>query len=292
MVFHRVPEFERLVVFGLTGKYAGIRGPGLVYIPPGYKVVERIDLREVVDDVQPQDCITKDNVPVSLNPIVFYKVVDPEKRVLNIRNAQEAIISIARTTLRAVVGDMELADVIAKREQIASQLKVRLAEEAERWGTHVTTVEIAELKLQPEVETAMGRRKAEVEEAEARRRATILKAEGEREAAKAEKEALVIRAEAEKSAAITKAEGEKQAQILHAEGISMYYQKLAELGKGAEIALQFENIAALKKFGESQNAKLVIIPSEMRGLTSGELGGLAQLRWAEAAIPEKEEKKE
>ncbi|HEX77188.1 MAG TPA: paraslipin [Dehalococcoidia bacterium] len=292
MGFHRVPQFERLVVFTMTGKYGGIRGPGFVYIPPGYKVVERIDLREIVKDMPDQHCITRDNVVVTIDPIVFYKVVDPEKKVLSIQNAEEGIRNVARTTLRAVVGDMEFADVIAKREQIAAQLKVRLAEEAGRWGIDVTTVEIAEVKTDRIVEEAMARRKAEIEQAEAERRATILKAEAEKEAAQAEREALLIRAEAEKNAAIAKAEGEKQAQILHAEGISIYYQKLAELGQGAETALRFESIAALKKFGESENAKLVIIPSEMRGLTSGELGGLAQLRWAEAGIPEKPEKKE
>jgi len=289
MGFHRVPEFERLVVFTLSGKYGGTRGPGFVYIPPGQKIVARIDLREIVRDIPNQECITKDNVPVTINPIVFYKVVDPEKTVLSIKDAEAGILSLARTTLRAVVGDLDLSEVIAKREQLAAQLKIRLAAEAERWGIDVTTVEVAELKLQPEVETAMARRKAEVEQAEAERRSTILKAEAKKEAAQAEKEAMLIRADAEKNAAIAKAEGERQAQILYAEGMSIYYQKLVELGKGAETVLRFESIAALKKFGESENAKLVIIPSEMRGLTSGELGGLAQLRWAEGGIPEKKE---
>ena len=289
MSFYRVPQFERLVVFGLSGKYRGVREPGFTFIPPGQQVVARIDLREVVKDVPDQACITKDNVPVLVNPIVFYKIVEPEKTVLSIQDAEAGILSITRTTLRAVIGDMELAEVISKREQLATQLKVRLAAEAERWGIDVTTVEIAELKLQPEVEAAMARRKAEVEQAEAERSATILKANAEKEAAQAKKEAVLIGAEAEKNAAIAKAEGERQAQILHAEGLSIYYKKLVELGKGAETVLKFESIAALKKFGESENAKLVIIPSEMRGLTSGELGGLAQLRWAEAGIPEKKE---
>ncbi len=286
MFFYRLPEYERLIVFGISGKFAGLMGPGFVFVPPGQKAVGRIDLREKVKDIPDQECITKDNVPVSINPIVFYKYVEPKKAILEIAGAEKGIFSLARTTLRAVVGDMELSDVIAKREEVAIQLRQRLAAATERWGIEVTTVEIADLRLQPEVEQAMSRRKADIEIAEAERSWTILKAQAKKEAARAEAEARIIRADAEKQATISQAEAEKQTLILQAEGRRAQYQLLTELGAGADIVLQFESIAATKSFGASNNAKRVIIPAEMKGLNSSELGGLAQLHWAEAVVPE------
>ena len=285
--FHRTLHYERLVIFSVGGRYKGLRGPGLVFVRPILeRVTAKVDLREVVRDIPDQGCITKDNVPVTIDPIVFYRISDPEKTVLTIRDASAGILNVARTTLRAVVGDMELSDVTAKREQIAQQLKMRLSQEAERWGIEVTTVEIADLKLQDEVAQAMANRKAEIEKAEAERRSVILKAEGDKEAARSEKDAILTRAEAEKSATILHAEGEKEAQILRAEGLAAYYQKLIDLGQKAEIALRFENIAALRSLAESKNSKLVIITPEAKGLISG---GAMGLKFLEDILPKKEE---
>ncbi len=284
-----VTEYERLVVFSIAGRYKGVRGPGLVFVNPfTEKAVARLDLRELSRDVPDQHCITGDSVPVTLDPIVFYKITDPGKTVMTIKDAEAGIMDLTRTTLRAVVGDMMLSDVIAKREQIAQHLKARLAEEAERWGIDITTVEIADLKLQPEVERAMATRKADVEDAEAKRKAAILKAEGEKEAANSERDAALTRAEAEKRAAILKAEGEKEAQILHAEGITAYYKKLIELGEDAEIALKFENIASLRKFAESESTKMVVLPLEA---VTGSLKGSFGLRYMEDMLSKKEESK-
>ena len=235
-----------------------------------------------------QHCITGDSVPVTLDPIVFYRIADPGKTVVTIKDAESGIMDLTRTTLRAVVGDLKLSEVIAKREQIAQQLKARLAGEAERWGIDIVTVEIADLKLQPEVERAMATRKSEIEDAEAKRRAAILKAEGEKEAANSERDAALTRAEAEKKAAIMKAEGEKEAQILHAEGLVAYYKKLIELGDGAEVALRFENVTNLRKFADSENAKMVIVPLEAIG---GSFGGFPGLKFMEDTFPKKEESK-
>lgn len=296
----RVLEYERLVIFSATGKYKGTRGPGIIWIKPwekaapsdtdpktGRTITLAFDMRETVIDVKEQDCITKDNVPVTIQPIVFFEIVDPAKTVLTVKNAKTAIINLAKTTLRAVIGDMQLAEVIARREHIAQQLKSRLAQEAERWGVNVTTVEIAELKPRKEVEDAMAHRKATIETAEAERRSTIMKAEAQKEAALSEKEALITRSEAEKQSAITRAEGQKTAKILEAEGLEKYYQKLAELGKKAEIVLQFENIAALKKFAESENEKLVILPLKSAGAFS-----FAGLKFLEESLPSKRKKSE
>ena len=276
-------EYERLVVFSVTGRYIGLRGPGLVFVNPfRARVVSRIDLRELVRDIPNQECITKDNVSVTINPIVFYKIADPEKTVLSVQNAEMAILSLARTTLRAVIGEMDLASVTAERERIATNLRRRLSQEAERWGVDITTVEIADLKLDPEVEKAMAARKAAIEAAEAQRRSAILRAQGEKEAAESERDAMLTRAEAEKQAAIKKAEGEREAQRLHGEGIKEYYSKLTELGDKAELALRFEQVAALKKFAESESAKLVI-PLEMSRIST------TDIRWMEDTFPKKKE---
>ncbi len=127
----------------------------------------------------------------------------------------------------------------------------------------------------------MAERRASIEQAEADRRVTVLNAEARREGATAESEAMLTMAEAEKTAAITKAEGEKQARILSAEGLDFYYQRLAALGAGAETAIRFEHVSALEKFAASPNAKLVIIPAEMK-----ELGSMRDLAFTEAAVPD------
>ena len=284
--FQSVSQTERLIVFNLSGRFAGVKGPGLVFVAPGQRVSKRIDLREQIKPMPDQHCLTKDSVVVIVEPIVFYKISDPQKTVLSIENAELGILSVARTTLRAVIGDLELPDVIGNREEIAQQLRARLAAEAERWGIDITNVEIADLKLQPQVEIAMAERRAAIEQAEADRRVTILNAEAHREGAKAESEAMLTKAEAEKKAAITKAEGDKQAQVLHAEGLDFYYQRLAALGAGADTAIRFEHVAALQKFATSPNAKLVIIPSEMKELSGHGLGAMRDLAFAEDGVPD------
>lgn len=294
-----VLEYERLVIFSVSGKFKAIRGPGLVWVSPFEKVhpyskdvtgrIKQLtyDVREIPYPVPLQDCITKDNVPIKIQPLVIYKIVDPAKTVLTIVNAEVAILELARTTLRAVVGDMVLADVIARREQIAQQLRTRLAQEAERWGVDVTAVEIADLSLPDEVRRAMEERKATIEKAEGQSRAQVLDAQAKKEAAQSHKEAEITKAEAEKQGNILKAEGFRQAKILEAEGLEVYYKKLTELGKNAEIVLRYENIDALKKFAASPNEKLVIIPFESVGAFS-----FAGLKFLEDTLPSKVKKTE
>ena len=283
----RLMEFERDVVFSITGRYKGVRGPGLIFVNPLTEVVRmRVDMRERRATLREQECITKDSVPVRVSSIVFYRIVDPGKMVVTVVDAERAILDIVRTTLRAVIGEMPLAEVIAKREKIASQLKERLLGEAERWGIEVTTVEIEDLSA-GKVEDAMSLRKSEVELAEAERRAAIIKAEGEREAAEAEREAALIRAKAEKEALVIKAEGEKEAQILRAEGVFQFYKKMGEMGiPASEIALRFEHVNALRMLTESANTKLVITEA---GATGGGRLSFPALRFLEDVIPTKEQ---
>ena len=136
-----VPEFMRLVVFRL-GRLVGIRGPGLVFLIPVIDQAFPVDLREQVIDVAKQTCITKDNAPVDIDLLIYLKVTDPEKVITQVQNFKQAAVGIATTTLRAVVGDIELDEVLAKREYINSVLRAKLDEVTARWGVKVTAVEI------------------------------------------------------------------------------------------------------------------------------------------------------
>ena len=172
-IVHIVPEYQRLVVFSF-GKFQGIYGPGLVLLlpPPIQSVAQTVDLREFVVEIPQQTCITKDNAPISIDFLIYQKVVDPKDSFLNIQNFRTAITGIATTTLRAVVGNIPLDDVLAKREQINEELRVKLDEITHRWGVKVTNVEIKELTPPREVQEAMNRQLT----AERTRRASVTEA--------------------------------------------------------------------------------------------------------------------
>ena len=186
-----VPEFKRIVILRL-GRFVGVKGPGIVLRIPIIDQVIWIDLRESYFDVPHQTCITKDNAPTDIDFIVYYKVVDPMASVLNVSDFKGAALGIATTTLRAVIGEMLLDEVLAKRDEINNVLRVKLDEVTERWGVKVTNVEIREILPPKAVQDAMIKQMA----AERNRRAMVTEAEGKKEAA------------------IRVAEGEKQAAIL------------------------------------------------------------------------------
>ena len=190
-----VREYQRLVVFRL-GRSIGARGPGLVMLIPGIDHGVKVDLREQYIQVPHQTCITRDNAPVNVDCLIYMYVVDSISSVVQVQNYQGAAQGIAMTTLRAVVGDISLDDVLAKREQINLLLRTKLDEVTERWGVKVNSVEIREIIPPREVQDAMNRQMS----AERNRRAVVTEAEGKREAA------------------VTVATGEKQAAILASEG--------------------------------------------------------------------------
>ena len=128
-----VPEYERLVIYTL-GKYNGTRGPGLVLVIPGFEKSVRVDMRERFLDIPPQTSITKDNAPISVDFLVYYRIVNPELSEVKVDNVVQASTSIAMTTLRAVIGDIELDDVLSKRERINEVMRVKLDEVTDRWG--------------------------------------------------------------------------------------------------------------------------------------------------------------
>ena len=192
-----IPEYKRLVLFRL-GKLIGIRGPGIVFLVPIIDRGVEVDLREFVLDIPPQTCITKYNAPVDVDLLVYMKIFDPNLAVTAVQNYVAAATGIAVTTLRAVIGDMPLDDVLARREYINSTLRAKLDEVTDRWGIKATGVEIKEIKPPREVQEAMIKQMA----AERTKRALILEAEGEKTSA-------ILEAEGHREALIKKGEGEK-----------------------------------------------------------------------------------
>ncbi len=173
-----VREYQRLVVFRL-GRVIGVKGPGLVILIPFIDKATTVDLREFYLEIPRQDSITKDNAPISVDFVMFYKVLDAQMSVVQVGNFAGAALNIAATTLRAVIGDIPLDDMLAKRDEINTLLRVKLDEVTERWGVKVTNVEIREIIPPASVQEAMTRQMS----AERTRRAVVTEAEGAKQAA-------------------------------------------------------------------------------------------------------------
>jgi regulator of protease activity HflC (stomatin/prohibitin superfamily) len=249
-----VPEYQRLVVLRL-GRLLGARGPGLVILLPFIDKGIRVDLRERVFDVAPQTCITQDNATLSIDFLIYSKIVDPISSVVNVQQYENASRGIAITTLRAVVGDMLLDEVLSRREDINTALRSKLDEVTNRWGIKITAVEIREITPPREILEAMTRQMS----AERSRRAIILDADGKREA-------MVRVAEGQKQAAILEAEGGKQAEVLRAEGHALALDQVFQVANhidGNTMSLQY--LEALRALGASPATKLVV-PVELTNL--------------------------
>lgn len=171
-------EYERGVIFRL-GRIVGAKGPGLIILIPLIDKMIKVSLRTVVLDVPPQDVITKDNVSIQVNAVVYFRVIDPVKAVLEVENYLYATSQLAQTTLRSVLGEVELDDLLASREQINHKLQEIIDRETDPWGIKVSMVEIKHIDLPEEMKRAM----AAQAEAERERRAKIISAEGEYQAA-------------------------------------------------------------------------------------------------------------
>lgn len=249
-----VREYQRLVVFRL-GRCIGSKGPGLVLLIPFIDVPVWVDLREVFLEVPKQTCITKDNAPIDIDFLIYWKVVDPVASVIQVGNFAGASQGIATTTLRAVIGDILLDDVLAKREQINQVLRVKLDEVTGRWGVKVTTVEIREILPPKEVQNAMNRQLA----AERERRATVIQAEGDRQA-------IILRAEGDRQATILRAEGDRQAAILRAEGFSLALKKIYGIARTIDSkTMSLQYLETLKALGLGPATKFVL-PMEFTSL--------------------------
>ncbi|HEY7948137.1 MAG TPA: SPFH domain-containing protein [Acidimicrobiales bacterium] len=269
-----IREYQRIVLFRL-GRAVGTRGPGLVLINPVTDRTSWVDLRERFLEIPHQTAITKDNASISIDFIIFYKVVDPAMSVVRVQNFAAAAQNVAATTLRSVVGDTALDDVLSKREEMNASLRVRLDEVTERWGVKVTTVEVREVNPPPGVQEAMTRQMS----AERTRRAAVTEAEGQKQAA-------ITLAEGTKQAAILSAEGDRQSSVLRAEGLAAALDKILTVARTLDAnTMQLQYLETLKQVGVSPSTKIVV-PMEVSGFLDnlrGVFGGGDGSRGARAA---------
>jgi regulator of protease activity HflC (stomatin/prohibitin superfamily) len=260
-----VQQYERMVVFrlGKTNE-AMIREAGLRFLVPVVDRPVKVDLRETLTEVPSQTTITKDNAPINVDFLVYWRIADPLKSVLAPQRLDAMLLGVASTTLRAVIGDINLDEVLSKREQINEVLRIKLDEVTERWGGKVDAVEIREILPPPAVQEAMNRQLS----AERTRRAVITESEGTRQA-------TINVAEGDKQSAILRAEGDRQAAILRAQGFSNALQTIFEAAKGIDqktMALQY--LEALKALGAGPATKFVI-PLEFTQLI-GPIGSMVK----------------
>lgn len=266
---------ERGIVIRL-GKYRRTVGSGITFLIPFLESIRKVDIREQVVDIEPQEVITKDNVVVTVDAIVYYEVTDPFKLYYGIANFRVAVTRLAQTSLRNMIGEMDLDQTLVSREVINKKLRQTLDDATEKWGVKVTRVEIKRIDPPTDVMQAMHRqmkaerdKRAMILEAEGKKQSAILEAEGQREAAikKAEGQAEAIRkvADAKKYEKIAIAEGEGEAII---KVFSSIHQ-----GKPTKDLITLKYLEALSNIAQGQATK-IFIPIEATGI----LGGLAGIK--------------
>ncbi|MEW6556911.1 MAG: SPFH domain-containing protein [Elusimicrobiota bacterium] len=259
------PYEKGLVEF--LGRFNRTVDSGLAFIIPVFETIRKVDMREQVLDVPPQDVITKDNVAVTVDAIIYFKVTDPFKVIYNVANFVQAAINLAQTNLRNVIGELALDETLTSREKINSQLRVVLDEATDAWGVKVTRVELRKIDPPADITQAMSKQM----KAEREKRAVILEAEGIRQAA------------------INKAEGEKQAAILTAEGKAEAIKRVADAekyqieivynaihaGKPTNDLIAIKYLEALGKIAEGHATK-IFLPLESSGVL-GSIAGISEL---------------
>jgi regulator of protease activity HflC (stomatin/prohibitin superfamily) len=247
---------DQLVVYRLGNTDDSlVKGPGLVLLIPFIDRPRRVNLREQFVEVPSQTAITKDNVTIPIDFLIYWRIVEPLKSVVNVQDFVGALTGVAKTNLRAVVGDFLLDDVLSKRDQINEVLRGKLDEITENWGGKITRVEIREITPPRDILDSMNRMLS----AERTRRAVITESEGARQSA-------INVAEGQKQSEILKAEGDRQAAILRAEGFSQALTRIFQAATGIDektMALQY--LDALKALGASPATKFVI-PTEFTRL--------------------------
>ena len=275
----QVEQYEAGVALRL-GKFHSMLNPGWNFVIPLITQVFKVDLRIQVLDVPRQEVITKDNSPTMVDAVVYYRVADANKAVLAVANYRAAIVNMAQTTLRGVVGDMELDEIFSSRDKINAILREKLDIETDPWGVKVDNVEIREVDPSPNVKAAM----EEQTSAERERRAAILKADGEKRSsilnAEGDKQSRILNAEGDKQSRILAAEGVRQAKVLEAQGQRSQTilekqgeaQGLRITAMGASAldskALTVLSLESLKEIGAGASTKFVI-PFELTKLFEG-----------------------
>jgi regulator of protease activity HflC (stomatin/prohibitin superfamily) len=305
-----IGQYEKGLVETL-GKYTGTRSAGLTIVIPIFQRLMKVDMRERVIDVPPQSVITKDNVSVIVDAVIYFQVTDPVKVVYNVENFALAALKLAQTNLRNVIGDMELDSTLTSREKINVQLRAVLDQATDTWGVKVTRVEIQKIDPPRDITDAMSKqmkaereKRANILEAEGLRQAAILKAEGAKQAvileaeatkdkqsleATGEAEAIRKVAEAEKYQIILKAEATKEKQALEAAGEAEAIRKVAEAeqykigvvysaihsGNPTNDLIAVKYLETLEKVANGEATK-IFLPLETAGVTAA-IGGVAEL---------------
>ena len=245
-------EKKALTVFG---EYRGLLEPGIHFIPPFVSRVYPFDMRTQTLDVPRQEAITRDNSPVTADAVVYIRVMDAKLAFLEVDDYKTAVSNLAQTTLRAVLGDMELDDTLNKRQQINAKIREELDEPTDEWGIRVESVEVREVKPSADVQNAMEQQTS----AERRRRAMILEAQGERRSA-------VETAEGDKQSNIIRAQGQKQSQILEAQGDAistvLRANSAESMGERAVIDKGLETLADIGK----NDSTTFVLPQELSSL--------------------------
>ncbi len=245
-------EMGALTVFG---SYQGLLEPGLNFVPPFVSKTYRFDMRTLTMDVPQQEAITRDNSPVSADAVVYLRVMDTKKAFLEVDDYKRAVSNLAQTTLRAVLGDMELDDTLSKRSEINARIRRELDEPTDEWGVRVESVEVREVNPSREVQAAMEQQTS----AERRRRAMILEAQGERRSA-------IETAQGEKQSNVIRAQGEKQSQILRAQGDAISTVLRAKSAESmGERAIIERGMDTLEEIGKGESTTFVL-PQELTSL--------------------------
>ncbi|MYH41657.1 MAG: SPFH/Band 7/PHB domain protein, partial [Chloroflexi bacterium] len=260
------------------GRYVGTKSPGLTLLIPIIDRIQKVDMREAVIDEPPQTAISKDNALVDVDFVVFMQVSDAEAAVINVRSYEAAVRNLATTTLRAVIGEMEVEEVLSKRDSINQRLQVKISEETIRWGVEVKAVEIREVRPQRDIQEAMTRlltadrtKRSEITESEGQRQSAINVAEGRKQAA-------ILEAEGARESSILRAEGDRQAAILTAEGFSIGLDRIFESARRVDAnTMGLQYLEMMKSLGEGASTKW-IIPMDLASVAStlsGTLAGVA-----------------
>ena len=291
IIIERLGRFERVLESGFNFIFPILENPrpmawrvtqrgvdGQIY--SYVKGKDRIDLRETVYDFPRQNVITKDNVSISINALLYFQIVDPKSAVYEIQNLPDAIKKLTQTTLRNLVGQIDLDETLVSRDKINQELRTILDEATNKWGVKVTRVELQDIIPPVDIQTAMEKqmkaerdRRAAILEAEGLKTAAILKAEGDRQAA-------INRAEGEKQSSILRADGIAQARILEAEGeqkaIHKIIDALADKGQPDKYLIAMKYLETLKTITSGENNKIVYMPYEATGILSS-VDGIKQM---------------
>ncbi|MFM2435061.1 MAG: hypothetical protein RL063_1041 [Pseudomonadota bacterium] len=257
-----VPQGEEWVVERL-GKFAGVLSPGLHVINPVFtKVSYKVTTKDIILDVPEQEVITRDNAVILANAIAFIKVSNIQRAVYNIENFREAMRNMVQTSLRSIIGGMDLNQALTSRDRIKAELKTAIADEALDWGLTVKSVEIQDIKPSPNMQDAMERQAA----AERERVAVVTEAEGA-------KQSLILNAEARLEAARKDAEAQMIAANASAESIKFITAAMKENNTAAMFLLGDRYITALQKMSTSENSKIVVMPGDLTAAIKGLVGG-------------------